>query len=431
MEFEKELQKKLDDVADGVTHVQEKHASLEKKIDAVDFASMKEAQEKSSKLMEEIQAEQVKIDGAKTNERLFAIEKALTDGNGNSGKVTDEHKQSFYSYLRKGNVPSADSVDAFCSEVAKKSIIHGDDMKVQAYAKALVEGSNPDGGFFVTPDRSSAMIKRIFETSPMRSVCSVVTTTSNVFEMVLDDDEAACGWVGEVEDRDETDTPQVGLLSIPVHEVYAKPKATQTMLDDAGFDIEGWLQGKVVDKISRTENTAFCTGDGSKKPKGFLAYTAATTPNTYQRDAITQITATGTAGSIDEPDDLITLQNSLHDGYQQGAIFAGNRGTFSDIMKLADGEGRYLFSPTMLKDGTDRVLLGKSYMIFGDMAAIGTGNLPLAYGNFSVGYTVVDRFGIRVLRDPYSAKPYIEFYSTKRTGGGVTNFEAIKILVIN
>jgi HK97 family phage major capsid protein len=249
--------------------------------------------------------------------------------------------------------------------------------------------------------------------------------------MIIDDDEAASGWVGEVEARPVTDTPQIGLLTIPIHEMYAKPEATQNMIDDAGFDIEGWLQAKVSDHFNRTENTSFVTGNGSKKPKGILAYTAATTPNTYQRDRVTQITATGTAGALDESNDLIILQNSVLDSYQAGSVFVGNRATFTDIMLMQDGEGQYLMNPMMMKEGTDRVLLRKPFVIFSDMPDVAAAALPLAYGDFRKSYTIVDRIGIRVLRDPFSHKPYIQFYSTKRVGAAVSNFEGFHILKIN
>jgi HK97 family phage major capsid protein len=262
-------------------------------------------------------------------------------------------------------------------------------------------------------------------------LATIVTTTSNVFEMIIDDDEAASGWVGEVEARAVTDTPQIGLLSIPVHEMYAKPQATQNMIDDAGFNLEAWLQGKVQDHFTRTANTSFVTGNGSKKPKGILAYTAATTPNTYQRDRVTQITATGTAGALDESDDLIILQNSVLDSYQAGAVFVGNRATFTDIMVMQDGEGQYLMNPMMMKEGTDRVLLRKPFVIFADMPDVAAAALPLAYGDFRQSYTIVDRIGIRVLRDPYSNKPYVQFYSTQRLGAAVSNFEGYHILKIN
>jgi HK97 family phage major capsid protein len=421
----------LKDIADGIKAVQEKVTSLEKQYDGLDLDAMTKASNDAAAGLEAVQQLEQKLKADELVTRLFAIEKAIADGpKTTSGEINPEYKASLYGYLRKGKDISPEAIEAFCEDVAKKTLHHTDDVKIKAYTKDLVEGSNADGGFFITPERSSNIIKRVFETSPVRLVANVVTTSSTSIEMVIDDDEADCGWVGEIEDRPVTPTPKVGLLTIPVHEIYAMPKATQSMLDDVGFDVEGWLQGKVTRKISRTSNTAFVVGNGSKKPRGFLALPAWASAGVYQRGAIEQITTTGTSALLDEADDLITLQNSLHEDYQMGAVFAGTRATFSAIMKLKDTDGQYLLNPNVLKEGDNRILLGKRYIVMADIPTIAASALALVYGNFAEGYTIVDRYGIRVLRDPYTSKPYVKFYTTQRLGGDVTNFEALKILKI-
>ena len=426
------LLKKMNDVSEGIITVQEKVTSLETKYDGLDLDAMTKTADEAAKGLVAIQELEQKIKADELMDRLFTIEKAIVEhGKDKSIGSTLEHKQSFYAYLRKGVQIPTDVIQKYCEDVAEKTILHADPDKVKAYVKDLVEGSNPDGGFFITPERSTQIIKRVFETSPLRLVANVTTTSSNSMEFVLDDDEAAAGWVGEVQSRPDTATSEIGIITIPVHELYAQPKATQRMLDDAGFDIEGWLQGKVTRKFSRLENTAGVLGNGSKKWKGFLSYSAWTSAGTYERDAIEQIAATGTAGTLDEADDLISLQNSLIDDYQMSAVFAMTRGTFSDVMKLKSTDGVYLLNPFMLKEGTDRILLGKRAIIMADMPEVAANALSVAYGDFGEGYTIVDRFGIRVLRDPYTAKPFVKFYSTKRSGGAVTNYEALKILKIN
>ena len=283
------------------------------------------------------------------------------------------------------------------------------------------------GGYFITPDRMTAFKARIFETSPLRSYASVQTTSSSSVEWILDDNESDCGWVGEVQARPNTNTAQIGLLTIPVHEIYANPKATQTMLDDAGFNLEQYINNKGVDKISRTENTSFVLGNGSKKPKGFLDYSAWASAGVYERDKVEQIAGTDTTNGIDS-DDLIMLQNSLHEEYQAGAVFAMSRVSFATVLKMKGTDGHYMLDRQMLLHGADKMVLGKKVIILADLPDIASNSLSIVYGNFSEGYTIVDRIGIRVLRDPYSAKPYIQFYMTKRVGGGVTNFEALKIM---
>ena len=429
----KALQKKMDEAADAMKHAQEKNDALEKKVDAVDFASMKDAQTASAQAFEDAQKERLAAE-EENKERVEGLIKAVASLDGSQKSVDGldpEHKKEMALYWRKGVLPSKDCVESMCEQAAEKSLIYGSDEKMADFRKALVEGSNADGGYFVNPDQSGNRIGREFETSPMRSVCTVISTTSDSVEMIIDDDEAAAGWVGEVEARAITDTPEIGKLTIPIHEMYAKPQATQRMVDDAGFDIEGWLGMKVKDYMTRLENTSYILGTGAAQPKGIMSYTAADVANTYQRDHVTQITATGTANTLDESNDLILLQNSVLDPYQAGAVFGGNRATFTDIMVMQDGEGQYLMNPMMMKQGTDRILLRKPFIIFADMADVATAALPLVYGDFRKGYTIADRFGIRVLRNPYCNPPYIQYYSTKRLGAAVTNYEAFHILVIN
>jgi HK97 family phage major capsid protein len=426
----KEVLEKIEEFGKAVIHCQETCTKLEKQHDGIDFDSMQKAADAGAKAFEDIQKLRTEIKADELTERLFGIEKAVAGFNAsNDDETPAEHKNAFYAYLRKGKEIPQETIQYFCEKATEKTLFCSNSENEAAYTKALVEGSNPDGGFFVTPERSSQIITRIFETSPIRSIASVVSTSSNEMEFPLDDDEAVATAVGEVEARPTTDTPEIGLVTIPVHEYYAKPKASQRMLDDSGFDIEGWLQRKVTSKISRKENTDFVVGNGSKKAKGFLTYDAWTAAGVYQRDAIEQITSTGTSALLDESDDLITLQNSLIEDYQAGAVFGGRRTTFSAIMKLKDGNGQYLLNPFMMKQGTDKILLGQPFVIMADMPVIAASSLSLIYGDFAEGYTIVDRFGIRVLRDPYSAKPYIEFYTTKRTGAAVTNYEALKIMI--
>jgi len=320
-----QILKKISDVADGIKFVQDKCDSLEKKHDALDYANKEDVATASAKAFEEIQELKVKIGAEDLVEKLFAIEKAVTEFKGSKEEETsDEHKKAFYAYLRKGTPLPSEVVDDFCRRNAKKSLVNADDEKLASYTKDLREGSNPDGGFFVTPERSASIITRIFETSPVRSVASLMTTASNSVEIILDDDEAAANRVDEVSASTTTDTPEVGLVTIPLHVYDANPRITQMMLDDAGFDIEGWLQGKVSRKISRMENTDFVLGDGSKKAKGFLAYPDWAVAGTYERDAIEQIDGT-TAGVLTEPNDLINLQDSLIEEYQAGSAERVNR----------------------------------------------------------------------------------------------------------
>lgn len=423
---------KLNEIGEQVKSVQETNDRLQKDHDGLDLQNVKETAEKAAAGLEAVQEMKQQIAAMDHKDRLDAIELAIAR-NGKDGDAVDtkEYKSAMLGYLRKGHAISDDMLEKMCDAQVNLEILGADDDTINFHKKDLVAGSGPDGGYFILPDRSSKISQRIFETSPLRPMANIATTTSDMWEIILDDDEVASGWVGEVESRPDTASSQIGMVKIPVHEAYAQPRATQKMLDDAGFDIEAWLNGKVARKIGRQENTSFVTGDGSKKPKGFLTYSAWAVAGTYERNAIEQVTATGTAGTLDEADDLITLQNSMIEDYQAGAAWGMRRQTFTSIMQLKDSQGQYLLDPRVLKTGTDKILLGKSVVFMSDMPAVAANALAVVYADWSEFYTIVDRLGIRVLRDPYTAKPYVRFYTTKRVGGAVTNFEAGKILKIN
>ena len=426
---------KLNEIGDQVKHVQETNDRLQEKYDGLDFTNVKENAEKAAASLEEVQEIKQKLNAIDYKERLDAIELAIARNGGEDTQQKEfqkKYKQHMLNYMRKGRALPDEILETMCKAQAETELLGaGDPDRVDFLKKDLVAGSGPDGGYFILPDRSTSITTRIFETSPIRSVANIVTTTSDTWELPLDDDEFSSGWVGEVEARPVTNTSQIGLIKIPVHEAYAKPRATQRMLDDAGFDIESWVNTKVARKIGRQENTSFVSGDGSKKPQGFLTYSAWASAGVYERNKVEQITATGTAGSLDEPDDLVTLQNSLLEDFQAGAAFGMNRSTFTSIMQLKDTTGQYLLNPRILKEGSDKLLLGKNVIFMSDMPTVAANALAVVYADWMEFYTIVDRLGYRMLRDPYTEKPYVLFYTTKRVGGAVTNYQAGKILKIN
>ena len=295
---------------------------------------------------------------------------------------------------------------------------------------AMSVGSDPDGGFAVTPDTSGRIVKKLFETSPMRQVASVDTIGTDRLEGFNDLGEGTAGWVGETAPRPATGTPQLGKWDIPVHELYAFPQATQKVLDDAMFDIEAWLAAKTSDKFIRTENAAFLNGDGALKPRGLLTYPTALTADATRAWGIFQHVLTGTDasfGATNGSDKLIDLVYSVKAGYRAGANFMAARSTVAEVRKLKDGQGNYIWAPSLqaLSGGT---ILGFNIVEAEDMPVIAADSLSLAFGDFSEAYQIVDRVGIRVLRDPLTNKPYVGFYTTKRVGGDAINFEAVKFL---
>lgn len=317
------------------------------------------------------------------------------------------YKRGFDAYLRKGTAAPPSEM------------------------KALSVGSDPDGGYLVTPDTSGRIVAKIYESSPMRQLAAVVTIGTDSYEGLIDNGEAGAGWVGETSSRTETTTPQLGKWIIPVAEAYAMPSATQKVLDDAVLDIEGWLSMKVADKLARIENTAFVSGDGVAKPRGILSYTMSSSADSSRAWGAFQYVATGTSGGFGSTtngtDKLLDVIYSLKAGYRNGAAWFMARSTVGAARKIKDGQGNYAWQPST-QLGQPATLLGFPVAEGEDMSAIGADSFSIAFGNFAEAYTIVDRQGITVLRDPYTSKGSVLFYSRKRTGGGAVNFEALKFL---
>jgi HK97 family phage major capsid protein len=238
----------------------------------------------------------------------------------------------------------------------------------------------------------------------------------------------AAGWIGETASRPQTASAVLDELAFPAMELYAQPAATATLLEDAFVNLDEWLAGEVDQVFAEQEGTAFVSGDGSNKPKGFLAYT--TVANGSWAWGNIGYIASGAAGAFpaSNPSDvLIDLIYALRAGYRQNACFVMNRKTQSVVRKFKDSTGNYLWQPPATAAGRS-TLIGFPLVDAEDMPDVAAGSLSIAFGDFRRGYLIVDRQGVRVLRDPYSAKPYVLFYTTKRVGGGVQDFDAIKVL---
>jgi HK97 family phage major capsid protein len=393
-----EISLKLDEAMLALKASREANEMHQKKYDALNLAT----QEKADKVV---------LDTMEMKQRMEQLEAALARGNqrieqsGLNTKEVDESREAFKSFMR------------------------GDEKAIKELsAKSMNRGTNPDGGYLVSPTVEAMITARIFETSPVRTIADVTTISqSDSLKFVLDDGEdTSGGWVGEQSTRAETQNSQLREKLITVHEQYSEPKSSQQLLEDAAVDIEAWLAGKISSKFSRVENAAFVAGNGSAKPTGFLNYAAWTTAGTYEAGKIEQVNS-GSAGTF-TADGLIDLQGSLLEPYQAGAAFIFRRQSFTQIMKLKSGDGEYLFNKNLdRRAGIAFDLLGAPVYFASDMPAIASNALAGAYGNFKMGYKVVDRTGISILRDPFTIKGQVLFYARKRTGGDVINFEAIKI----
>lgn len=308
--------------------------------------------------------------------------------------------------------------------------VGGKDLLSHDEQKALSAGSDPDGGYLLPPSTVGRMVTRLLEQSTMRQLATVQVISSNKLEGIVDNDEADAGWVSELGTRNETDTPQVGRYEIEAHEMYAQPKASQRILDDAAVDVEGWLAGKVADKFGRVEGAGFTTGNGVGQPRGLFSYTTAATSDDTRAWGQFEHVVTGANGAFhtNKADPLQDLIGAFKPQYLQNASFLMTRGVRTAIRKMKEATSdRYLWEPSLQAGAPDR-LLGYEARVDQFVPAVATGSLSLALGDFRETYTIVDRLGIRTLRDPYTSKPYVKFYSTKRTGGGAVNFDSMKFL---
>lgn len=322
------------------------------------------------------------------------------------GGTDGEAKAEFSGFVRKGIVPMD--------------------------KKALSTATDADGGYAVPMEIDSAIESLLLEISPMRQLARVVPASTSDFKTLVNKRGTASGWVGEEDARAETGTPDLAEVVYPSGEIYAFPMATQRSLEDMAFDAEAWLQAEIADEFALKEGAAFVTGNGTNKPKGFLAYTTAATADGVRAfGSLQHVITTSDSGlpATNPGDVLIALMHSLRSGYRRGAAWMMNTNTLSVIAKLKDGNDNYLWRPG-LAEGQPSTLLG--YPVYEDenMPDIATNALPIAFGNFQRGYTIVDRTGTSILRDPYTRKGYVGFYSRKRVSGAVVNSEAIKLLKV-
>lgn len=423
--FKKSHDEQVKELKAGVTDpvVAERMDKIEKSIDTAIEAKAKieAALEAERKEREELEA-RINREGIKANTEAEAKEALeLKDFNITLRSVAaaksqrfepltveqyGEYKAAFNSFMRKN-----------------ERMLTGDEIKT------LSVGSDPDGGYFVTPDMGGRIVRKVYETSPMRQVASQMTISTDALEGVEDLGEAGAGYAGETSQGSDTTTPQVGKWSIPVYWIDTEPKTTQQLLDDAAVDVEAWLSGKVSDKFARFENAEFVAG-ATGKIRGFTSYdTAADTGSGVDWGKIGYVAsgASGDFAASNPSDKLYDIVGALKDQYLGNARWMTRRSAITKVRKFKDSTGNYLWQPA-LTAGQPETLLGYAIARAEDMPALAANSLSLAFGDFAQAYQIVDRQGVRVLRDPYTAKPYVKFYTTKRTGGGMVNFEAIKLM---
>ena len=324
-----------------------------------------------------------------------------------------------------GAGPAADARDA--ATFVDAYLRRGSETEVKSISGAALA----DGGYAV-PRQIDAMIAReLIEISPIRALAQVVQTGSAGYRKLVATGGTASGWVSETVARPETDTTRFAEIAPPTGELYANPAASQAMLDDAAFDIESWLASEIGQEFARAEGAAFVNGSGIDQPEGFL-----TAPATVQGDDVRAFGALQYIGSGDadgfgaNPDArLIDLVHTMKAGHRQGATFVMNSATLAAVRKLKTADGAFLWQPGLVEGQPDR-LLGYPVVEAEDMPDIAGGAFPIAFGNFRHGYLIAERTATQILRDPFTNKPFVHFYATKRVGGQVLDGAAIKLLKI-
>jgi HK97 family phage major capsid protein len=374
-------------------------AALETKLSKIEAdLQTKEAEQK--KALENIQAALKRVNGS-------------LDTKASNGLTPDqmEHKSQFFGWMRgKGN-------ESILRDLEKKTLQVADDTQ---------------GGFYVPADVTGRIISKLFDTSPMRQFASVANIGTGALEGPTDLGEAEGGYVGESGDRSaDSGNPTLGTWRIPVHELWTMPKATQNVIDDSVYDLESWLVKKIGEKFARIENREFVLG--TTKIRGFLSYDIVTTlsGDDYTAKKKIQYSKTGVSGGFaatpNGGDILIDMQQSLKESYRAKAAWAMNRFTVGEVRKLKDSQGRYLWAPG-IQVGAPNTLLNLPIAEFNDMPNVAANSLSLALADWTEAYQIVDRQGIRLMRDNITTKGFVKFYTTKRTGGDLLNFEAIKLL---
>jgi HK97 family phage major capsid protein len=320
------------------------------------------------------------------------------------------HKKAFNAYLRSGD-----------DDGLRGIVLEG---------KALSTAVVGDGGYLVDPKTADTIKSMLSSTASIRSISNVVNVEATSFDVLIDRSDVGSGWATETAATTETATPLIERISIRLHQLSAMPKASQRLLDDSAFDVEGWLAGKIAERFIRAESAAFVSGDGVDKPKGFLLPAKVANASwTWGNIGYVPTGAAADFATTNAVDCIVNLVYSLAADYRANATFVMNSKTAGAVRKMKDADGRFMWSDGLALAEPSR-LMGYPVLICEDMPDIAANAYAMAFGDFTAGYTIAERPDVRVLRDPFSAKPHVLFYALKRVGGDVSDFAAIKLLKI-
>lgn len=397
----------INEVKDLFSDTQKTVTALRADVEALkgkqaDYVDLDRQEKMKAELADQFAAEQKAM-----AERVAALETASNrPGAPGASDGESKHAQLFNGYLRKGSEP-----DEF---------------------KAMATSPQADGGFVVPDVMEAGIRERLRRTSPIRQIANVVAFEGGSYDILIERDDAGYEWGGETQSRSETDTPTINRISISLHELSAMPKLSQRVLDNASFDVGGWVVGYVADRFARAEASAFVNGDGVDKPKGFMSYSTSKAADDSRAVETLQYRATGKSAGFNATNPADVIVKTFYDlqgAYQANATWVAKNTTAAEIAVLKDGDGAYLMREMLNASGViARTVQGRPLMVADDMPAIGANSFSIAVGDFSRGYTIIDNGTVTVLRDPFSAKPHVLFYTTKRVGGGLVESDAIKLI---
>ncbi|WP_331708657.1 phage major capsid protein [Pandoraea sputorum] len=375
------------------------------------FAQFKEANDKRIDALEKgLPSADVSAKVEKMGDDLSALQAAI-----------DEHSIKMTA-MQMGGAGGVRPRDAEYTDAFKAHVKKGD---VQA---ALNKGADDQGGYLTPIEWDRTITNKLVLQSPMRQICQVISVSKAGFSKLFNMGGTGSGWVGETDPRPQTSTGTFASLTFGQGEIYANPAATQGILDDAEIDLETWLAGEVDTQFSKQEGPAFAAGDGVKKPTGILTYVTGGANATAHPFGAIGVVNSGAAASITS-DGIIDLIYDLPSAFTGNARFTMNRNTQRLVRKLKDGQGNYLWQPSFVA-GQPATLAGYPVTEMPDMPDVAANSIPILFGDFHQSYLIIDRIGVRVLRDPYTAKPYVLFYTTKRVGGGLLNPEPMRAMKI-
>ena len=358
--------------------------------------------------------DEVKTSFQQQEERMTMLDrKTMTYARPNLSASTEldlSHKKALGAYLRTGD---DDGLRGLTLE-----------------GKAMSTAVSADGGYLLNPQMSANIESMLSSTASLRSIANVVQIDASSYDVIVDNTDVGSGWQSEISSVAETSTPNINRISIKLNDLSAMPKASQRLLDDAAFDVEGWLAQKIATRFIRAEASAFISGTGIDQPKGImLPNKVANASWTWGNLGYIPTGAASDFASVNPIDCIVSLVYALAADYRANATFVMNSKTAGAVRKIKDTEGRFMWSDGLAAQAP-ATLMGYKVLVSEDMPDIAANSYPVAFGDFNAGYTIAERPDLRILRDPFSAKPNVLFYASKRVGGDITDFAAIKLLKV-